>query len=66
MTINFDDTAGVYEVFADDGEWLGCFDTIREAKAFAAEKEADDAFEATAKKILASFPALPGGRYDPA
>jgi hypothetical protein len=34
MTISFDYTAGVYEVFTVDGEWLDCFDTYQEAYDF--------------------------------
>lgn len=31
IDIEFDETGGVYELFTDDGRWLGAFDTIWEA-----------------------------------
>jgi hypothetical protein len=33
MTIHFDNTAAVYELFDADHNWLGCFDTYAEAAA---------------------------------
>lgn len=33
-TVNFDRSAGVYEVHEDDGRWLAAFDGINEASLF--------------------------------
>jgi len=33
MVIQFDSSAQVYELFADEGEWLGAYDTMAEARA---------------------------------
>lgn len=32
MTIQFDSSAQVYELFTHDGEWLGAYDTMAEAR----------------------------------
>lgn len=31
MVIQFDATAGVYELFTEEGDWLGAYDTFQEA-----------------------------------
>ena len=31
MTIHYDNTAEVYELFDADGEWMGAYDTHQEA-----------------------------------
>lgn len=31
MTIQYDSSAAVYELFTNEGEWLGAYDTYQEA-----------------------------------
>lgn len=40
MTIHFDPTAQVYELFDADHNWLGCWDTYQEARD--ARKQAEE------------------------
>ena len=41
IEIYYDNTAAVYEVFAN-GNWIGCFDTLAEAQAYAALAKEED------------------------
>lgn len=37
-TISFDDTAGVYELFTSEGDWVGAYDSYAEAAAARTEQ----------------------------
>ena len=41
MSIRYDPTAQVYELFTKDGEWVGAYDTLAEAQYAEAQKGGD-------------------------